>query len=107
LFGVDDGEPTPKKEISSLRAHVKLIGFIWWNVYVFRRFDRWLNGDTYADLVNETLSAHIRRLNGFSYVLDGVKWHRSAQFKQWCEQNNIESCPWPGHSPDFNAIELV
>ncbi|CAF1125788.1 unnamed protein product [Rotaria sordida] len=33
------GESTPKREISSLRAHVNLIGFIWWNGYVFCRFD--------------------------------------------------------------------
>ncbi len=41
------------------------------------------------------------------YVCDGVKWHRSAQFKQWCHQHNIQLCKWPGYSPDFNAIELI
>jgi transposase len=86
------GERTPRKEISSLRANVKLIGFIWWNGCVFCRFHRWLKGDAYRDLVNEALSPHIRRLNGFSYVSDEVKWHRSAHFQQWCEQNNIELC---------------
>ncbi|CAF4884930.1 unnamed protein product, partial [Rotaria sp. Silwood2] len=52
------GEPTPKKEISSLRAHVNLIGFIWWNGYVFRRFNGWLNSDTYCETVNEILSGN-------------------------------------------------
>ena len=101
------GEPTPKHEISSLRAHVNLIGFIWWNGYAFRRFNSWLNSDTYCETVNEVLSGNLRELSGFLYVSDGVKWHRSAQFRQWCDQCNIELCEWPGYSPDFNAIELV
>ncbi|CAF5152708.1 unnamed protein product, partial [Rotaria sp. Silwood1] len=101
------GESTPRKEISSVRAHINLIGFIWWNGYVFRRFDHWLNGDTYCAAVNEALSEDIEALNGFVYVSDGVKWHRSAQFKRWCEQHDIELCNWPGYSADFNAIELV
>ena len=33
------GERTPNKEISSLKAHINLIDFIWWNGFVFRRFD--------------------------------------------------------------------
>ncbi|CAF1563824.1 unnamed protein product [Rotaria sp. Silwood1] len=86
------GEPTPKKEISSLRAHVNLIGFIWWDGYVFYRFDNWLNSDTYCDTVNEALSANLRQLNGYLYISDGVRWHRSAQFKHWCDQYNSELC---------------
>lgn len=39
------GEPTSKKKISYLRAHINIIGFIWLNVYVFRRFDSWFNFD--------------------------------------------------------------
>ncbi|CAF3958476.1 unnamed protein product [Rotaria sordida] len=101
------GEPTPRKEISSLRAHVNLIGFIWWDGYVFYRFDNWLNSDTYCDTVNEALSANLRQLNGHLYISDGVRWHRSAQFKHWCDQYNIELCDWPGYSPDFNAVELI
>ncbi|CAF1515077.1 unnamed protein product [Rotaria sp. Silwood1] len=101
------GESTPKKEISSLRAHVNLIGFIWWNGYVFRRFDNWLNSDTYCDTVNEALSENLRKLNGFLFISDGVKCHRSTQFKRWCDEYNIELCEWPGYSPDFNAIKLV
>jgi transposase len=101
------GEPTPKKEISSLRAHVNLIGFIWWNGYVFRRFNGWLNSDTYCETVNEILSGNLRELNGFLYISDRIRWHRSAQFQQWCDEYNIELCEWPGYSPDFNAIELV
>ena len=101
------GEPTPRKEISSLRAHVNLIGFIWWNGYVFRRFDGWLNSDTYFKTVSEMLSGNLRELNGFLYVSDGISWHRSVQFKQWCDQYDIELCEWPGYSPEFNAIELV
>ncbi len=50
------GEPTPKKEISSLRAHVNIIGFIWWNGYIFRRFNGWLNSDTYCETVNASPS---------------------------------------------------
>ncbi|CAF1443286.1 unnamed protein product, partial [Rotaria sordida] len=59
------GEPTPTKEISSLRAHVNLIGFIWWNGYVFRRFNNWLNTDSYREIVNEALSGNLSKLNGF------------------------------------------
>ncbi|CAF4088563.1 unnamed protein product [Rotaria sordida] len=59
------GEPTPTKEISSLRAHVNLIGFIWWNGYVFRRFNNWLNTDSYCEIVNEALSGNLSKLNGF------------------------------------------
>jgi hypothetical protein len=51
-------ESTSKKEISSLRAHVYLIGFIWWNDYVFRRFNDWLNSDTYSETVNGILSGN-------------------------------------------------
>ncbi|CAF4022951.1 unnamed protein product [Rotaria sordida] len=69
------GEPTPKKEVSSLRAHVNLIGFIWWTGYIFHRFDNWLNSDTYCDTVNEALSEHLHKFNGFLYISDGVKWH--------------------------------
>ena len=63
------GEPTPKKEISSLRAHVNLIGLIWWNGYIFRRFDGWLNSDTYFETVNEMLSGNLRELDGFFVCL--------------------------------------
>ncbi|CAF4373017.1 unnamed protein product, partial [Rotaria sp. Silwood2] len=101
------GEPTPKKTISSLRAHINLIGFIWWDGYIFYRFDQWLNSDSYCETVDLLLSEHLPQLNGYLYVSDGIKWHRSAQFKQWCHQYDIELCEWPGYSPDFNAIELV
>ncbi len=101
------GESTPKKEISTLRAHVNLIGFIWWNGYVFRRFDNWLNSDTYCDTVNEASSENLRKLNGFLFISDGVKWHRGAQFKRWSDKYNIELCEWPGYSPDFNAVGLI
>ncbi|CAF4981966.1 unnamed protein product [Rotaria sp. Silwood1] len=57
--------------------------------------------------MNEALSADIEALGGFVYVSDGVKWHRSAQFRQWCKQHDIKLCNWPGYSADFNAIELV
>ncbi|CAF0993582.1 unnamed protein product [Rotaria sp. Silwood1] len=100
-------EPTPKKEISSLRAHVNLIGFIWWNGFVFRRFNGWLNSDTYCETVNQALSKNLWELNGYLYVSDGISWHRSAQFNEWCDRYNIELCEWPGYSPDFNAVELV
>ncbi len=55
------------------------------------------------------LSGNIQALNGFVYISDGVKWHRNAQFRRWCEkeQHNIELCKWPGYGPDFNAIELM
>ncbi|CAF4219231.1 unnamed protein product [Rotaria sordida] len=92
FLGYRPRESTPKKEISSLRAHVNLIGFIWWNGYIFRRFDNWLNSDTYCDTVNEALSGNLRKLNGFLFISDGVKWHRSAQFKRWCDKYNIELC---------------
>ena len=84
------GESTPKKEISSLRAHINLIGFIWWNGFVFRRFNNRSNGDTYYNTVNEVLSGHLRELNGFTYISDGVKWHRRSQFQQWCDGHNIK-----------------
>ena len=76
------GEATPRKEISSLRAQINLIGFIWWDGYVFRRFDHWLKSDTYCATVNEALSEDIKTLNGFIYVSDGVKWHQSTQFRR-------------------------
>jgi hypothetical protein len=101
------GEAIPRKEISSLRAHINLIGFIWWDGYVFRRFDHWLKSDTYCATVDEALSEDRKALNGFIYVSDGVKWHRSTQFRRWCEQHDIELCDWPSCSADFNAIELV
>ena len=101
------GEPTPRKEISSLRAYINLIGFIWWNGYVFCRCNTWLNSDTYCNTVSESLSEHLGQLNGFSYISDAVKWHGSSQFQQWCDQHDIQLCEWPGYSPDFNAIELV
>lgn len=41
------------------------------------------------------------------YVSDGISWHRSVQFKQWCDRCNIELYEWPDGSPEFNAIELV
>ncbi len=101
------GEPTSKKEISSLRAHINLIAFIWQNGFVFRRFNTWLNGDKYCDTVNEAFSGNLRQLNGFLYFSDGVKWHRSPQPQHWCDRHNTKLCEWPGYSPDFNAIELV
>jgi transposase len=101
------GEATPRKEILSLRAHINLIGFVWWDGCVFRRFNHWLNGDTYCATVGEALSEDIEALNGFTYVSDGISWHRSTQFRRWCEENDIELCDWPGYSADFNAIELV
>ncbi|CAF0963006.1 unnamed protein product [Didymodactylos carnosus] len=61
----------------------------------------------YVDIVNEVSSANIRKLNSFSFISDGVRWHRSAQSKRWCEHYSIELCEWPGYSPDCNAIELV
>ncbi|CAF3871737.1 unnamed protein product [Rotaria sp. Silwood1] len=90
------GEPTPKKTISSLRAHINLIGFIWWDAYIFYRFNQWLNSDSYCETVDLLLSEHLPQLNGYLYVSDGIKWHRSAQFKQWCHQYDIELCEWPG-----------
>ncbi len=74
---------------------------------MFNRFYHWLNSDTYCATVDEALSEEIEALNGFIYVSDGIKWHRSSQFRQWCEQHDIELCNWPGYSADFNAIELV
>ena len=56
------GEPTPKKEISSLRAHVNIIGFIWWNGYNFRRFNGWLNSGTYCETVNEVFMWKLTRI---------------------------------------------
>ena len=46
---------------------------------MFRRFDHWLKNDTYCTTVDEALSKDIEALNGFNYISDGVKWHRSAQ----------------------------
>jgi hypothetical protein len=66
-------------------VHINLIGFISWNGFVFRRFNTWLNGDTYYDTVNEALSGNLRQSNGFLYISDGVKWHRSSQFQHWCD----------------------
>ena len=74
---------------------------------MFRRFHHWLKSDTYCATVNEALSEDIKTLNGLIYVSDGVKWHRSTQFRRWCEHHDIELCDWPGYSADFNAIELV
>jgi transposase len=56
--------------------------------------------------INEALSGNLRKLNGFLHLSDGVKWHRSPQFKQCCDQYNIKLCESSGYSPDFNAIEL-
>jgi hypothetical protein len=53
------------------------------------------------------LSEDLEALNGFVYVSDGVRWHRSAQFRRWCRQNDIELCDWPVYSANFNVIELV
>ena len=86
------GEPTPKKEISSLQAHFNLIGLIWWNGFIFRRFNDWLNSETYCETVNQALSGDLRELNGYLYISDGINWHRSAQFKEWCDKYNIELC---------------
>ena len=47
---------------------MNLIGFIWWDDYVFYRFDNWLNSDTYCDTVNEALSRNLRKLNGFLFM---------------------------------------
>ncbi len=46
-------------------------------------------------------------MDGFLYVYGGIKWHRSDQFKQWCDRHNIDLGDWPDYSPDFNAIELI
>lgn len=74
---------------------------------MFRRFDQWLKSDTYCATVNAALSEDIDSLNGFIYISDGVKWHRSTLFQRWCEQYDMQSSNWPGHSADFNAIELI
>ncbi|CAF4138915.1 unnamed protein product [Rotaria sp. Silwood2] len=68
---------------------------------------RWLNADTYCATVKEALFGNIRKLNGFFYISDEVKCHRSPQFQQWCDRYNIELYEWPGYSPDLNAIELI
>ena len=101
------GEPTSKKEISSLRVHVNIIGFIWWNGYIFRRFNGWLNSGRYCETVNEVLCENLRELSGFLYISDGIRCHRSVQFQQCCDQYNIELCEWPGYISDLNAIELI
>jgi hypothetical protein len=77
------------------------------STHVFRRFNSWLNSDAYYETVNQALAGNFRKLNGFLYVCDGLKSHRSAQFKQMCDKYNIELCEWPGYSPNFNAIEPV
>ena len=60
----------------------------------------------YCEAVNQALSGNLRELNGYLYISDGINWHRSAQFKDWCDKYNIELCGWSGYSPNFNAIEL-
>jgi hypothetical protein len=62
---------------------------------------------TYCETVNEILSGNLRELNGFLYVSDGIRWHRSAQFKQWCDQYNIELCESPGYSLILMQLNYV
>ena len=76
------GEPTPKKEISSLHAHVNLFGSIWWNGFVFHPFYGWLNSEIYCEAVNQALSLNLREQNGYLYISDGISWHRSVQFEE-------------------------
>ncbi len=68
-------------------------------------FQVFLHTPVYCETVNEALSGYLRKLNGFLYVSDGFKWHRSVQFQQWYDEYNIELCEWPGYSPEFNAVD--
>ncbi|CAF5131493.1 unnamed protein product, partial [Rotaria sp. Silwood1] len=56
--------------------------------------------------VNEALSENLRQLNGFVYISDEVKWHRSPRFQQRCDRQNIKLCEWSDYSPNINAVEL-
>ena len=41
----------------------------------------------------------------FAYQQDGAAIHRGSVKNAWLFEGNINVLPWPGRTPDLNAIE--
>jgi transposase len=39
------------------------------------------------------------------FMKDGARIHTAELIKNWLEENNISTLPWPAYSPDLNPIE--
>ena len=67
-----------------------------------------LNSDVYIKILEDRLkpsSEYFGIADDFIFQDDSAPIHRAKKVKNWIEENNINTLPWPANSPDLNPIE--
>ena len=67
------------------------------------------DAEQYIQILNDGLLGTLKKYRMDSddiiFQHDGASSHTALKVKDWFEDNNIETMPWPGQSPDLNCIE--
>ena len=70
-----------------------------------------INSRIYAEVLENNLipSIDLLMLNDKPWKLqqDGATAHTAYYTKEWFNDNNIKTIPWPPYSPDLNPIENI
>jgi len=122
VFGSDGRQYYWKNENEPLRdSHIKpTVKFGGGSVFVWGCFtisgvgylckiDGGLDAELYRKILDEdlmqTLDYYNLEPNDIFFVQDNDPKHTAILTKQWFDDNDIETLPWPPQSPDLNPIE--
>ncbi len=91
---------------------IMISGFITCNgVGRLHRVDGKVNAHAYTSILDECLLPTISDAgldpNAVIFQQDGARSHTAKWTQNWLASHNINTMPWPPHSPDMNIIEHV
>lgn len=74
------------------------------------RIDERLTGPVYRNILENVMLPSVReRFPGDNFIFqqDNAPVHTARIVRDWIEENDINTLPWPARSPDLNPIENV
>ena len=67
-----------------------------------------MNAQRYCDdILRPVVIPFMNRHNGFVFQQDNARQHTARLTANFLQTNNVNTLPWPSHSPDLAPIEHV
>ena len=106
---IEDGEPIPTHEVSSIHTTVNVWGGVWYNGRTeLAIIDGNLNANKYIEILKEYLLPSMPSSSNFLFMQDGAGPHKPLKVRGTLHHFGVKLLyPYPPNSPDLNPIEHV
>ena len=79
----------PTRIIAGLKAHVNMVGVIWWGGHYFELFEGYLNARTFSEFLHRAVAMRSAAWRRKTLLVDGASFHLTDDVRAWLDNHGL------------------